>query len=108
MRLVEHTQQGRNSFLEIGCWIDYDLGDDNSVTVNGVWLVRDGQDDLDITYMLTPSELEQAQQNVIWQLQRDADRREAFSEDAADSMAQIAREEQALALSENERQRGVR
>ncbi|GAF94125.1 unnamed protein product, partial [marine sediment metagenome] len=41
--------------------------------VDGVWLVKDGLPDLDITKYLSPDELESAQQVCISEMEKDAE-----------------------------------
>ena len=107
MRMVEYMQKGCNAFLELDVYIDSEIGDDNSITVNGVWLVRPGKDDLDITDWLSPDELDSAKRQVEYNLEYEADKRAAMAEDAAEARMEMIREEQQYALDQAQSHRSI-
>lgn len=84
MRLKDYTQQGRDGFLEVDCFIDFDLGDDNSVDISGVYLQKEGIDEIDITPWLSADKLGQARENVLWMLEKEweaeRDKKEAYGD----------------------------
>jgi hypothetical protein len=76
-------------YLEIGehgnLYCDWDS---EFSRVDGVWLVKDGLPDLEITAWLSPGELESAQQVCIAEMEKDAEYARAEAEDYADYMYQ--------------------
>ena len=47
MRLIDWEQSAMNTLLEIPVSIDYDLGDRGEISVMGVWLIKEGLDEIE-------------------------------------------------------------
>lgn len=108
MKLIDWDSKDMNTLMEVPVFIDYELGDNNEVSVMAVWMVKPGLDDIEITGYLSPADMDAAESMVLWELEKSADRAMAMREDAAESRREIALEIQAEALAQNENQRGVK
>ena len=84
-----------NTFIELPVYVDFEVSE-SGVTANGVWLCKEGRDDLDITPYLNAKDLESAAEAVQWVLEREADRLEAAREDCLDGLAEEKRLERHL------------
>ena len=111
MRLIDWEQSAMNTLLEIPVAIDYDLGDRGEISVMGVWLIKEGLADIEITGYLSPNDMSAAESMVGWELDK---QRLAIEEGHAergdwlrDQHKDIALEMQAEALAKGKQQRGV-
>ena len=111
MRLIDWEQSAMITLLEIPVSIDYDLGDRGEISVMGVWLIKEGLVDIEITGYLSPDDMSAAESMVEWELDK---QRLAIEEGHAargdwlrDQRKDIALEMQADALAKGKQQRGV-